>query len=71
MVREKVKEGAAWYIYNMQELIEELEGNARQQRRQVEVMGGACGSVFGYQSGMPRGRGVELGSSQATPLTAN
>ncbi len=78
MVREKVKAGAAWYIYSIQELIDELEvkeepnpGPGLKQNLQVVVgsKGGAFGKAFfGYQAERPNG--VKLGSSPTT-LTAN
>lgn len=35
VVREKVKEGAAWFIYSMQDLIDELEQNSKETNKEV------------------------------------
>ena len=47
MVREKVKEGAPWYIYNMQDLIDELEQNSKESRTELEAVSKAIKVFFG------------------------
>ena len=72
VVREKVKEGAAWYIYSMQELIDELTNPVALQPSNVKVVdedGGSFGDEVHYGCSAGRRRGVELGASP-TPLTA-
>ena len=55
MVREKVKEGAAWYVYHIQELIDELEPKAK-----LELVGEA--TVKSTHCGHDAGRRVVLGN---------
>lgn len=47
VVREKVKEGAAWYIYTMQDLIDELEQNSKETRTELEAVSKAIKVFFG------------------------
>ena len=55
MVREKVKEGAAWYVYHIQELIEELAVEPK-----LELVGEA--TVKSTHCGHDTGRRVVLGN---------
>lgn len=61
-MRENVKAGAAWYVYRIQELIDELEPKGRE----VEVVGEATikNQFFSYDAGR-----IAMGTSK--PLAAN
>lgn len=63
VVREKVKAGAAWYVYRIQELIDELE---HPKGKELEVVGEATikNNFFGYDAGR-----IAMGTSP--PLAAN
>lgn len=64
VVREKVKAGAAWYIYSMEELIEELGENSGAMKVVSEAT--FNGVLFSYDAGR---RVVGMGTSPT--LAAN
>ncbi len=70
MVRERVKEGAAWYVYSIQELIDELEPPPIAKREGLEVVGQATISNAFFGAGRQNsGRRVVMGT--APSLAAN
>lgn len=64
MVREKVKAGAAWYVYQIQELIDELEQGPKAKELEV-VSEASIKKFFGYDAG----RRIAFGTSPT--LAAN
>lgn len=70
MVREKVKANAAWFVYSVQELIDELDKGKSTEN--LKMVAGGSGEAFsGVHFGYKAAEGVEVPLSPTALTAAN